>query len=330
MKYRMFSRSDAIALFVIVPALLTMAVGVLGQGRAKEMSNRAYCAANLAGVLKSMNVYANDNNDYFPTVLSTTPNKYTAAFKPDEAGGTTDEAISAYYTAKVPQQSGDVPANLWVLVLKGYTAPKQYVCRSDPFADAKAKSEANKGMKFLNNFSSAKTFSYSFAYPWTFREGMGHSANYWKSIVDSTVPIAADMAPYLDPKGAKGEVVTKDNVVMTMPGDDAAMDPAPAMPATAPRKGMPVVDVDPATLLNSQNHGAAGITVGWSDAHVTFEKRPDVGIDNDNIWTIREKAGDKIKERAIVAGDLGAQPNQKPNEYDIVMVPVRDAKGNVK
>ena len=36
---------------------------------------------------------------------------------------------------------------------------------------------------------------------------------------------------------------------------------------------------------NSQLHGGEGQTVGWSDAHASFERRPDIGYSQDNIFT---------------------------------------------
>ena len=42
---------------------------------------------------------------------------------------------------------------------------------------------------------------------------------------------------------------------------------------------------------NSPIHGGDGQTVGYSDAHATFEKRPDVGSNNDCIWTTTGASG---------------------------------------
>ena len=59
---------------LVVVAIIALLIAILlpSLGRAREISNRAYCAANLAGILKAANVYANDASDDFPIVCKPT------------------------------------------------------------------------------------------------------------------------------------------------------------------------------------------------------------------------------------------------------------------
>ncbi|HVT80761.1 MAG TPA: DUF4190 domain-containing protein, partial [Phycisphaerae bacterium] len=218
-------------LSLVLAAVLGVAVMLPSLGRAREISNRSYCSANLTGILKSANVYANDNADDFPIVL---PPRGSISYGGGSASSSTaDGALAEIYSAGA--QRGNLSANLWVLVLKGYTAPKQYLCKSDPNNSTVA-SPSSSG-SYYNNFLGVQNFSYSTAIPWNSR---GVKADFWRSIVDASLPLMADMAPH------NGDSVSGGTVqVQTF--------------ASNPR------------LWNSPIHGGEGQTVGWSDAHAGFE-----------------------------------------------------------
>src|SRR5271156_6858019 len=54
---------------MIFPIPLLIAILLPALGKARELSNRSACGANLRGIMQSFNVYAADDNDQYPTVL---------------------------------------------------------------------------------------------------------------------------------------------------------------------------------------------------------------------------------------------------------------------
>jgi hypothetical protein len=212
--------------------------------------------------MKAANVYANDNLDDFPIVLP--PRNSTVTF----AGGlpaapNADTVIQGYYDGEVAR--GNMSANLWLLVLKGYTDSKTFVCQSDVVGKPAASVQAG---NHFNNFQGVENISYAAAVPWN---AAGQKQGFWKSIVDATTPIIADLGP------RNGENTSNGIVNVTSPQK---------VPA----------------LWNSRIHGGEGQTIGWSDGHTSFELRPDIGLLHDNIWTNNGDAGPSPTGRAPFYG----------------------------
>lgn len=246
--------------------------------------NRRQCAANLTGLLKAANVYAADNGDDFPMVMP--PKKSVISFGGGVAtGGSADLTISGIYMKG--EQQGNMTANLWLLALKGYTAPRQYICPSDPAN--KVVAVTTSGGSYYNNFPGVENISYSMAVPWN---AAGEKIGFWKSIVDAGLPLMADMAPQLS-----GNV-----------------------------------------NANSVFHNGEGQIVGWSDAHASFEKRPDIGYNRDNIWTTSGGSGPSpagtntlYGAGAASGGTTGSNSGYvkggESQNWDVIMAPARGADG---
>jgi len=104
---------------------------------------------------------------------------------------------------------------------------------------------------------------------------------------------------------------------------DAADNPAPS-PESATEKWA-------VTHANSANHIYDGQNVGFGDAHAEFTRTPACGQNNDSIWGIRKNpAWADREEQPIAAGALPHALSGKKEEWDVVMVPTRDGKGNLK
>jgi hypothetical protein len=120
------------------------------------MSNRSYCAANLRGIVQSMNVYAADNLDSFPIVMP--------------------HATAGNYLFAVGGNS-------------------KFLCKSDPAGATSPAPISNSSNQFYLDFSSDKQFSYSSAYPWNFTNTSSIVGGWWKNVSDSGLPIMSDIAP---------------------------------------------------------------------------------------------------------------------------------------
>jgi prepilin-type N-terminal cleavage/methylation domain-containing protein len=296
---------------LVVVAIIALLIAILlpSLGRAREISNRSYCSANLTGILKSANVYANDNNDDFPTVISSGGATINVAFG-TAVGTTADASITAIYNGATANLKSNVSANLWVLVLKGYTGPKQYLCKSDPNKSTVA--SPSSGGNFYTSFPTIDNFSYASAIPW---DKTGNKLGLWKSIVDASLPLMADQPPVAG--DTNGGVTV--NLIGGVPSNPKAW--------------------------NSPIHGGEGQVVGWSDAHAGFEKRPDIGYQNDNIWTTSAAAGgapSATGTKPSAAGDYAAiatagagatltnyNSGGGAQNWDVYMGPARKQDGTV-
>jgi hypothetical protein len=311
-EHRGMTRADVVGL-MISGMLLAMLVPVLlaQESRNSELNNRKTCAANLRGLSQSMNVYAADNNDFFPLFSGTSETAYDVTLKKDEGPANADKVASAVYESG--KYLNNPYVNLWMLVMNGQVSAKQFLCKSDPFFGEPAAlyskvDEAGKptaDSRCYLNFQSPKNVSYSTIYPWVKKNGFYVAGGWWTSQTDASLPIMSDMAPYLSGTAKAEEVATR-----------------PAGAAINPKEDWPV------QRASSQNHQFDGQNVAFSDAHVEFSRRADIGQGNESIWGAREKK--TKKEVVIEAGTLPERDVGSMGAYDTVMVPTRDAKGNLK
>ena len=249
---------------------LALAIMLPAMGKARELSNRALCAANLRGTVQSMNVYAADHAGDFP-VISRTGGYGLAAdgwVSPGPTENGTLEAMRAKSTPSVTQ-------NMWVLVLTGQVLPQQFLCKSDPAPQVTAMSSGGGG--YFTNFNDGTgpsdfAYSYSFAYPWTESGSVG---GWWKSETDGSLPLMGDMAP----QAGTGS------------------------PAANPADFMNKVS-------NSFTHQRDGQNIGFGDAHAEFMRRPDTGQRDDNFYTGNQgkpgQAGTQTPGRVPPIGDGGS------------------------
>lgn len=316
MKRRGFTLIELLVVVAIIALLIAILLPSLG--KARELANRSYCAANCRGIMQSFNVYAADNSDQYPTVgLPTVQGTYTSGVANGNATNaiaqstvastiytSADLALASYYTTSTPNQNGNVMACVWILVLKNYTSGKQYICKSDPFASATPAQLTNTSSQYYTNFNTSDTsYSYSFAYPWASSTSTG---GWWKNTVDSSLPIMSDMAP-LNGSGSPTALTVPDNLT-----------------------GKTWTSIKTA---NSANHQRDGQNVGFADGHAEFTRRPDIGQNNDNIWTQNGSYGSGSTTNAANIGTAidvtinqvaaaGVYTGSATSPFEVVMVPV--------
>jgi prepilin-type processing-associated H-X9-DG protein len=95
--------------------------------------------------------------------------------------------------------------------------------------------------------------------------------------------------------------------------------------------GTPTRDMTPAQApadnrtWNSGNHEGDGQNVGFGDGHAEFCRRPDVGQDNDNIYTMSASPSKGPAQfGGIPAGKTAPLLTADKAPYDIIMLPVRN------
>jgi hypothetical protein len=291
---------------IIVGAIGFLPVGALviaillpSFGRARELSNRGYCAANIRGIMQSCNIYAADNSDTFPVIGNGTEftaggTQYDASTSAGTPSAVASSTINSFYTASYP--AAPVYQNLWILVLKNQVAPKQFLCKSDPSALSTPAPQTS-GSLYTTTFTNGSTVdlsrvSYSVAYPYTYE---GQVGGWWRAVTDSTLPLISDMAPL------SGEGSIDTTSIMGSPRS-----------------------------YNSRNHGGDGQVVGYSDVHASFERRPDAGANTDNIFTSGGRGGPTPRGEPIRSGGTITPIYTGSSPWDTIMVPVRDASGGTR
>jgi len=277
---------------LVVVAIMAILIGILlpSLASAREYARRSGCAGNLQAIGKALSMYAASEGT-FPTNLPPAKTSTVGTWKnpPDPAQASPDRDPIYYMFTQTPKQ-GDPMINLWTLVLNGTVAPKQFLCQSDPrnpvvarqFNGASGFRHLNFGVAGEDEYGDpvrGPTFSYAFAYPWS--SPTTWVAPWWRGEQDSSQPIGADIGPSMMP-----------------PDDDPTA--APGTPAS-----------------NSKNHGGRGQNVLFTDGHVDFTMRNDVGSHGDNIYT-----GDNNALFVKTGGaKLSGTKNLNANSDDVVLVP---------
>jgi prepilin-type processing-associated H-X9-DG protein len=220
----------------------------------RSLSPRLVCAANLKGIGTSMKLYAYDNDGHWPTPAFDDSAigmiRYTV-----EIGGGKGTRWSPDRTQ--PSMSGPDGTTelsptraLWMLVRSGDTTVKQFVCPSGE--DEPASTDR---IDSYYDFASYENVSYGYQVPF------GPEQTRPRDPIDNRMILAADKGPYRDP--------------------------GVALPPVSLSLGNLSEDWHP---FNSNNHGGKskgeGQNVLFVDGHVTFERTPIVGVDQDNIYTV--------------------------------------------
>jgi hypothetical protein len=256
------------------------------------------CAANVRGIAQSMNLYAADNQDMYPIVAKTGS---ASRYGPTQTNTNQDTLLSNLYQANPTQMS--VLQNMWLLVLTGQVAPKQFVCKSDGVTPSVAASSAG---QFQSNFNDGSAnaavdnnnvhASYSIAYAWT-SSGTVAIGGWWRNATDAGLPLLADMAPK---QGSGGT------------GTNAA---AQTYTNGAYSK-----------VANSLIHQRDGQNVAFGDGHADFARGPGVGQGNDNIFNA--SAANQSNQSQTAPTDFATTPNVgtggSAGSWDIALIGVYD------
>jgi len=293
---------------LVVVAIIALLIAILlpSLGRARELSNRAACAANCTGFAKACVVYASDNSSAYPAVpapAALTSYAYAAAVGSKTTTGDTFADMEGATTAYAGNVPGNVLSCMWILVLTNQVAPKGLICKSDP--SATGASPLMSGTFYYCTPQTPNMVSYSITYPWgspSSGTSAGASGGWWKDNTDAQQPIVCDMAP--------------------MAGTPAT--PNDHHPATVQTLGK---------KWNSANHGGDGQEVAYGDAHAEFVRNPLCGASgqygSDNIFTTNQNSSTGSGGSEITAnGTLVPSTSSASAPFDVIMVPVRNLGTN--
>jgi len=235
---------------------------------------RMTCGTNLAGIGKAMLIYANDYDDRFPQAGAET-NLWS-----DSVGGHANprawlnrDRSTMFTFGEDGKPTGAVTASssLYLLVRYAEVSPRTFICKSEDGArefrlkDWLGRSQTGEltGIWDFGYFAGSKrnqTRHVSYGYHHPFGE---HALTVYH---EPGMAVSADRSPWLDP------AVNRESRWAVFEPD---IDPNTGSAEQA-RNG------------NSQAHEGQGQNVLFLDSHVAFEKRPFVGLENDNIYTIQD------------------------------------------
>ena len=268
---------------LVVIAIIALLMGILmpALARVRQIAYRMVCGTNLSGIGKAMLIYANDYEEEYPV-----------------AGGpcavwSTQGSISDY-TNEDGDQYGPSPgaavtitSSLYLLVKFADVTTKQFVCKGDIGTKVFQLSEIRNLPTFVEDLTDLwdfgdtegatplhpgqyESYAYHFPYAETAGESAGDCAGFpITSVSNPACPVLADRSPCLD----------KNSDVYY-----CGADPENLEDPTWQTTPTPARYIDPDKTGNSAAHQREGQNVLFNDQHVSFEKFPNVGISNDNIW----------------------------------------------
>jgi len=241
---------------LVVIAIIALLMGILmpALARVRQVAHRLICGTNLSGIGKAMLIYANDYDDELPRAGGRN-STWTGTIPQWPA----DNRFTAYGLS--PDGSGGaatVTSSFYLLVKYAEVTPKSFVCKSDSGTTEFKPSEYNAGDRELIDLwdfgpEAANHCSYSYHMPYGLY-----------ALTTSSEPgmaVAADRNPWITSPAAEGK--------------DAGL-----LSSYNPTGGKEAINIG-----NAIAHQEDGQNVLFMDSHVSFEKKPFCGINDDNIYT---------------------------------------------
>jgi len=299
-----------------------------------QITKRARCAMNIRAIGQALHIYANDNMDSFPaTVYAPVPddggNSTRVSFvgrlgaeyrtdldtlPPGVTAGQTDLDKRSYADPNTPglaakQDSVHPSRSLFMLVMDGTCTAEQFICpasgdRADDLRNPNADALASSPGYNRFDFKGYPHLSYGYQLPY---------GQYGRPSEDleGNMPILADKGPYYTAGTPRSDGTIPDRPT-ARPGSPLTI--AGVTTAEEARRS-PSEDWRP---YNSRNHGQEGQNILFVDGHACFEKKPIVGIDQDNIYTMQGPGATPLD---VILGLVPADKQGPRTNTDSVIVP---------
>jgi prepilin-type N-terminal cleavage/methylation domain-containing protein len=281
MKKKGFTLIELLVVVAIIAMLLAILMPALN--KVKKIAQRVVCGTNLKGLGNAQVVYSNDYDGQY-------------VCQGAGAGHTWADGTQGWQNPGKDWNVGQpitVGASLYLLVRQADVSPKSFVC---PSSDQKEFSGTN-----TNNFDITELWDFggggspngetvstsvSYSYQQPYRPTGANNGMFGRYRADdqrsAAFAIMADKSPYYDPKLplAENSTTYTPQAIMEMVGK-IADHWQPSGSKVDSRAGSERQRV---MVGNAQPHEREGQNVLFADGHNSFEKSPDVGVKNDNIY----------------------------------------------
>lgn len=275
---------------LVVIAIIAMLMAILlpALSKVKKIAMRVICGTNLKGLGTAQTVYANDYDDEYTVQGNKQPHAWSDRTA-DWNGTTTNPTNNG--TASIT-----VGASLYMLVREADVAPKSFVCPSSEQKEFSGKNANNLDITQLWDFGSldytptggapegpTNAVSYSYHNPYAAgRAGAvstGSKSAYAASgTLSAAFAVMADKSPWFENPKLK-------RVAATGTGD--YLEKVWKLGnGTATETNMDALEKYTIMVANAQPHDRESQNVLFADGHASNESRTDVGIKNDNIYSV--------------------------------------------
>lgn len=263
-------RAYAVDLVVVCICLILMAALLAPvASRVRELSKRRACAVNLKSIGNTCAIYASENNGAWPIppfreVVSPSPNiKYVNTdgttgipnIDPGEIGWQRwqQSTSQTFNNPSGGSTAVSTTRSFWLLIRNGDATVQQFVCPSSTDSV-----DPTENIELYYDFLQYANISYGYQVPY------GPTNTRPRDDAHPSKIFAADKGPFYTAQNPNWRNTHNEPVSV----DDAPLDWQP---------------------YNSPNHGGRGSGEGqnclFADTHVSFERRPTAGLDDDNIYT---------------------------------------------
>jgi prepilin-type N-terminal cleavage/methylation domain-containing protein len=318
-KNRAFTLIELLVVVAIIALLISILLPSLS--RAREITKRAVCASNLRSIGQGTKVYSNDNYDWYPTTPfyeavpnSAMPTQTKTKFITFMSRALTVPLSSGNFTEQHPSRS------MFMLVSDSVCTAKQYICPSSSDSDDDMRNRGSAG-NFVAAQPGVNRFDFR-GYPYL---SYGQQLPYGQKgrpseNLDARMVIMADKGPYFQSGvSSDGGFLVADKV--------SSVVNTPFQPITGPggatsASQILALDNEKWRTYNSQNHGGEGQNVLYQDGHAVFERRPIIGVNFENIYTVQGIASDTdFTFEGTLLGRTPADEKGPMTNTDSVIVP---------
>ena len=284
MRKKGFTLIELLVVIAIIAMLLAILMPALS--KVKKIAQRVICGTNLKGLGTAQMVYANDYDDEY------TVQGGGGAHTWDRRTGGWLDPLKDWRTANTIT----VGASLYLLVREADVSPKSFICPSGGEKEFDGKNTNNLDIVELWDFGSytveekgpENCVSYSYQGPYV-AGGTGVSTGAKSRFAadgtrSASFAVMSDQNPWFENPRLISQVATQDNYKDRV----WKMGNGQATTAALADGSLQKYEIE---VGNAQPHDRDGQNVLFADGHASYEKRTDVGIKNDNIFTPHVSGG---------------------------------------